>query len=272
MRRPRWFAVLLGACALVACGGSSASSTPAFLTASPPPTTADAPPTGTPSPAGAVACLPVDTPVDEAPAAIAKVWRDRDVNIVPSCSVFDVRLPAFVNLAKSAGLSDADAMKIAEARIRSEEIANWGLRSGQLAAADELTATTVYSKPALAAVHAGFSVVSNPQAPGCSSPNRIAVVQIPAETVAGMDRTDPAVAAAPFGVVVQYGPGDCTEVGVKGSETTVVVPNDPSQLEYVLGGLVRHDDAVGIDYWYYVASGKCGSNVVVSQICALAGY
>ncbi|HEY6379288.1 MAG TPA: hypothetical protein VI316_08915, partial [Candidatus Dormibacteraeota bacterium] len=69
--------------------------------------------------AGAVACLPVDTPVDQAPAAIGKVWRDRDVMIVPACSVFDVKLPAVVNLAHSAGLSDAEAMRIAAARVRS---------------------------------------------------------------------------------------------------------------------------------------------------------
>jgi hypothetical protein len=222
--------------------------------------------------AGAVACLPVDTPVDKAPPAIANVWRDRDVMIVPACSVFDVKLPAFVNLARNAGLSDAEAKRIAQARIRSEQMGNWSLTNGQLSITDGLSRTSLYSTPVVDAVKAGYSVTSVPHIPGCATPSKVTVVQLSSSTVSGMDNSDPDTTPGTYGLVVQYGPGDCTEVGTMGSATKVIVPNDPSEVEFVLGGLVRRDAAVGIDYWYYVVSGQCGKAQVVSLVCAQAGY
>jgi hypothetical protein len=210
--------------------------------------------------------------VDKAPPAIANVWRDRDVMIVPACSVFDVKLPAFVNLARNAGLSDAEAKRIAEARIRSEQMGNWGLRTGQLSIADPVSTISLYTTPALEAVQAGYSVTSVPDAPGCAIPNKVTAVDLPKETVAGMDKTDPNTSAGAYGLVVQYGPGNCLAVGKKGGETKTVVTNDPTQVEFVLGGMVRHDAAVGIDYWYYVVNAECGKAPVVAQICQQAGY
>lgn len=273
MRRLTLPVVLAGACLLAACGSTASGGPPATGQATArPAATATGAPSASGGTAGAVACLPVDTPVDKAPPAIANVWRDRDVMIVPACSVFDVKLPAFVNLARNGGLSDAEAKRIAEARIRSEQMVNWGLRTGQLNVADSLSAVPLYTAPALDAVHAGYSVTSVPNSPGCSIPNKVITLRLSALTVAGMDKADTTTVPEAFGLVVQYGPGDCLAIGTKGSETKTVVPNDPTQVEFVLGGVVRHDPAIGVDYWYYVASGQCGKTAVVAQTCQLAGY
>jgi hypothetical protein len=273
MRRLIWPGVLACTCLLAACGagGSSGSSPASSLTARPAASGGTAPTASAAAP-GAVACLPVDTPVDKAPAAIASVWRDRDVMIVPACSVFDVKLPAFVNLARSAGLSDAEAKRIAEARIRSEQMVNWGLRSGQLSIADSLSPVSLYTTPALDAVHAGYSVTSVPDAPGCSIPSKITVLPIPTQTATGMDRSDPGTSPGPYGVVAQYGPGDCTLVGTKSSQSETLVHSGPTPAEFVVGGLVRHDSPAGVDYWYYVVGGTCGQSPVLSTLCRSAGY
>jgi hypothetical protein len=267
---------LSGMCLLAGCGagGSSGAAVRGGSAAAPGAVGLATPvaPAGASGAPAAVACLPVDTPVDQAPAAIGKVWRDRDVMIVPACSVFDVKLPAFVNLARSAGLSDAEAKRIAEARVRSEQMANWGLRTGQLSIADPLSPISLYTTPALDAVHAGYSVTSQPDTPGCATPIRLTTLSLSAGTVAGMDRSDPITAPGPVGLVVQYGPGDCAAIGTKNGEAKVVIPNDPTQVDLVLGGVVRHDAAIGIDYWYYVANGECGHSPIVTQACREAGY
>jgi hypothetical protein len=214
----------------------------------------------------------VDTPVDKAPPAIANVWRDRDVMIVPACSVFDVKLPAFVNLARNAGLSDAEAKRIAEARIRSEQMANWGLATGELHVTDELSQTSVYTPEALSAVSDGYSVVGQPNGPGCATPSKVTVVELPAATADGLEKADLGTRPGPFGVIAQYGPGPCLVVGVKGGQTKTIVRNDEAAVGLLVGGLVRHDAAVGTDYWYYVAAGTCGKTAVASQLCSLAGY
>jgi hypothetical protein len=219
-----------------------------------------------------VACLPVDTPVDQAPAAIGKVWRDRDVMIVPACSVFDVKLPAFVNLARSAGLSDAEARRIAEARVRSEQMANWGLATGQLHVTDQLSPTTVYTPEAVDAVSQGYSVVGQPDRAGCATPSKITVVDLPTGTADGLDKSDLATAPGPYGLIIQYGPGACIVVGLKDGQTKVLVRNDPAQIALLLSGVVRRDPAIGVDYWYYIATGTCGKTNVASQLCTVAGY